>query len=310
MRFLHLQAQEYVRAGAMTWITPVIKLETNAGAKECSWPELDMVLQAQDLQWGSTSWGKACNSLRDAILGALRAHMQTDNYLRRLQETFKDAVYFGPCCHINITQLKLERFSAVYALIDQELLPGIVRQTLPKRMATLNHMVEDLFSRHSGELMPADAFETLQRRIEGRTVQDMLAQLSSLGDPNTIPPGFELTECESTAAARAALRMKGDKLEAARQTIDKLAGISAMDSYASAVSHEKFDAKRSDEGAGVDGAYYFVWPHNKRPVPKDLPQPVQLARVAEHNAESRKQQSTPKKKKSRKTVQGMQGQDT
>lgn len=252
---LQLQAQQGISLLAMT--VPAIKLETTAGTKAFGWSDLDAVLQAQDLHWGTASWAKACNALREAILEALRSHLASDFYLQHLKRSFN-----SPFEAHGQSQLKLERFETLHTLLDNELLPSMVNQTLPSWRAKLQDMVSDFFNSHSGGLLPADAFVSLQRNIEGHTLQEMLAQLSSLGDHSTIPPDFQLTEDARTAAARAGLADKMERLQSARYTINEIAGLPAMGSYASiAKADNKLGASgpNYDAGIGEDASYQFVW---------------------------------------------------
>ena len=130
-------------------------------------------------------------------------------------------------------------------------------------MAKLEDMVNGFFSSHSGGMLPSGAFQTLERRIEGHTLQEMLAQLSSLGDHGSIPPGFQLAEDARTAAARAALADRVDKLKSARQTINELAGVPAKGSCASVVTVGSLDGTIREEGGDersrTDHAYCFTW---------------------------------------------------
>ena len=222
---------------------PAIKLGIkNGGMQAFSWSDLDKVMHAQDLQWGTVTWAKASTALRGAIQEALRNLLSSDTYLQHLKQSLNPP--FKPDGH---SQLKLRRFQTVHTLLDNQLLPSLVSQTLPSRMAKLEDMVSDLFSSHSGGLLPADALESLERRIEGHTLQEMLALLSSLGHCSTIPAGFQLTEDARTAAARAGLADRVDKLQSARHTINEIAGFPASGSYAASVKAES-DSKLGGNG--------------------------------------------------------------
>lgn len=225
-----------------------------------NWPDLDKVLQAQHLQWGTITWAKASNAMHKAILEALRSFLGSDTHLQHLKDSVK-----SPFAADGSSQLKLQRFQTVHTLLDNELLPSMVRQTPSSRMAKLEDIVSDLFMSHSGGLLPADAFESLERRIQGHTLQEMLALLSSLGEHSTIPPDFQLTEDARTAAVRAGLVVRVNKLQSARQTISEIAGLPVMGSYAAVVTA---DSKLGGSDPGYDGAevvgtdvsYRFVWP--------------------------------------------------
>lgn len=259
--YLPLQAQQDTTLPKFK--APAIKLGiTSGGVQAFSWPDLDRVMQAQDLQWGTVTWAKASTALHDAILEGLRNLLGSDIYLQHLQQSLNPP--FKPDEH---SQLKLQRFQTVHTLLDNELLPRLVRQTLSSRMAKLEDMVNDLFSSHSGGILPPDAFAALERRIEGHTLQEMLALLSSLGHCSTIPAGFQLTEDARTAAARAGLADRVDKLQSARHTINQIAGFPASGSYAASVKAES-DSKLGSNGPDYDknqgmetGAFCgFVWP--------------------------------------------------
>ena len=127
---LPLQAQDRISGLSMT---PTIQLDTVAGIRQFSWPDLDKLWKTQDLQWGTTSWAKACNALHNAILEATRSSLHSDTvYLQRFRHSFKS------CFEVDgQSQLKLERFQTVHSLLDNELLPSMVRQTLSKRVAKI-----------------------------------------------------------------------------------------------------------------------------------------------------------------------------
>lgn len=261
--YLPLQAQQDTTLPKFK--APAIELGlTNGDVQAFSWPDLDKVMQAQNLQWGTIGWAKAYNALRDAILKSVRNLLDSDTYLEHLKQSLNQP--FKPD---GLSQLKLQRFQTVHTLLDNELLPSMVQQTLLSRMSKLEDMVSDLFSSHSGGLLPADAFESLERRIKGHTLQEMLALLSSLGhcSTGTIPAGFQLTEDARTAAARAGLADRVDKLQSARHTINEIAGFPASGSYAASVKAES-DSKLGgnspdyNRNQGVEtGAFCgFVWP--------------------------------------------------
>ena len=158
-------------------MTPVITLQTDAGIKQCKLADLDGVFQAQNLLTGGTQWAEACVALRNSILEAIRGHLNTDVYLHQLRQHFK-----APFQASNGSQLKLKRFQTVHSLLDNELLPSTVKQTLSRRMTNMEDMVDALFGRHfnlfkKGELH--DEFEVLQCSIEAYTMHQMLAQMSS-----------------------------------------------------------------------------------------------------------------------------------
>lgn len=251
-----MQAPQCALHGSKSWITPSIQLETDVGIKHCSWADLDKVLQDQKLQWGTLDWVKARSSLYAAVSGAVQAQVTSDTHLRQFRNSFWFAFQEN-----KQSQLKLERFPAVLDLVQDSLLPSIIQQSQDRRMEVLQDMVDALFNCHAGGLFPADAFSTLQRRIEGFTLEQMFAQLSSLGDPETVPADFHLKESDSIAAERAALEDRSSKLKAAGQAINKLAGLPALGSYASVVTHDsKLGANCSDPDAGEDDSYRFVWP--------------------------------------------------
>ena len=80
-----------------------------------------------------------------------------------------------------------------------------------------------------------------------------------------VPPGFQLAEDARTAAARAALADRVEKLKSARQIINELAGVPATGSCASVVTvSSKLDGTTQEEGgdehSGMDHAYRFACP--------------------------------------------------
>ena len=258
---LLLQAQEDALAhGAYSWMTPAIQLETDAGIKQCKLADLDRVFKAQNLMRKGTKWAAAC------ILEAIRGHVNTDIYLHQLRQLFK-----APFEASEGSQLKLERFQTVHSLLNDQLLPRTVKQTLSKRMTDMEDMVDGQFgSRFCGKLFHDNEFEILQDSIEAYTMHQMLAQMSSLANHEIIPPEFQLTEDAETAAARAGLEVRVEKLKAARQTIKELAGCDS--SYVAAVTAATADSKLSRNG--VHGSYRFIWPSDAFAVSAALDKPL------------------------------------
>ena len=253
-------------------MTPVITLQTDAGIKQCKLADLDGVFKAQNFLWGGTQWAEACVALRNSILEAIRGHLNTDVYLHQLRQHFK-----APFQASNGSQLKLKRFQTVHSLLDNELLPSTVKQTLSRRMTNMEDMVDALFGRHFNLFTKGDIdkfnnelhdeFEVLQCSIEAYTMHQMLAQMSSLANHDSIPADFQLTEDAKTASARAGLEDRVEKLKAARQTINELAGVPAWrhhdgstGSYIKAVTAASLGGSGLDAGSTINGSYCFVWP--------------------------------------------------
>ena len=255
------QAQQDALAdGTNSWMTPLIKLETDAGIKQIMLGDLDVFFKHQGLPWGGTHWAKACIALRDSILTAMRGHLNTDVYLHELRQFFN-----APFEASVDSQLKLKRFPAVHSLLVNELLPSIVKQTLSKRLTKLEDMVDALFGSHFnlfGKSFHDDEFEVLQHNIEAYTIHQMLAHMSSLGDHGIIPPDFQLTEDANTAAARTGLEVKVEKLKAARQSINELAGLPAWQHSCKGSYARIATADSKLGGNGMDGSYCFTWPGN------------------------------------------------
>ena len=126
-------------------MTPFIELETDAGIKQCDLADLDGIFKVPKLLWGGTQWAKACIALRDSILKAIRGHLNTDIYLHHLRQLFEAAFEASKG-----SKLKLKRFRTVHSLLTDELLPSTVKQTLSRRTADIEDMVDALFGSHFG----------------------------------------------------------------------------------------------------------------------------------------------------------------
>jgi len=165
--------------------------------------------------------------------------------------------------------LKIQRFSSLRHLLENELLPAVVSQALASCKPVLTDMVHNLFNQHCHEVMPPGAFTELDGRMRGYVTQQIQAHLASLAKPGMIPATFTLTENDSTSAARAALLDKLKQLRTAIQTISQIAGApvtaGSMDAFVTHTWKLPSDTEKSllDTCTGPFSAgcgYRFKWP--------------------------------------------------
>ena len=201
-------------------------MTTDHGSKACPLPFLDTIWAKKELQWGSGIWASAHNALRTELLDAVHQTLATDTYLSMIKLMYAKAFRAED-------PLKIQRFSCLHHLLDNELLPAAVSQALASCKPVLTDMVNGLFNQHCHEAMPPGAFTELDGRMRGYFTQQIQAHLASLAKPGMVPSTFTLTEDDSTSAARATLLDKLKQLRAAMQTISQIAGVPVLGSNAS-----------------------------------------------------------------------------
>lgn len=177
--------------------------------------DLDDIVAAQKLDWGSDTWAQALQALHGAIMQAIQRLSTNTAYLSVLQGAL--AATFAPG-----SDLKLERFASLQELLRTNRLPSAVREALAKCQPTLRDMVNSLFASHCGGAFPANSFSQLSQRMRGFLAWQLHACLSTLDNVHGLPSGFALTEDASSAVARRALLNKRQKLQEVSNTVNQL----------------------------------------------------------------------------------------
>ncbi len=237
-------------------------MTTDRGSMECPLPFLDTVWAEQELEWGSGIWASAHNALRTTVLDAVHQTLATDTYLSMVKLMYDKAFQAKDT-------LKIQRFSSLHHLLENELLPAVVSQALASCKPVLIDMVQRFFNQHCYEVMSPDAFTELDGCMRGYFAQQLQSHLASLAKPGMVPSTFTLTEDDSTSATRAALLDKLQQLRAAMQTISQIAGAPVNGSYAFVTHTGKTKLPSDTEknlletGSGpfnVGCGYRFKWP--------------------------------------------------
>ena len=96
-------------------------MTTYHGRKACPLPFLDIVWAEQELEWGSGIWASAHNALRTTVLDAVHP---TDTYLSMVKRMYDKAFQAED-------PLKIQRFSSLRHLLENELLPASHKLLLP-----------------------------------------------------------------------------------------------------------------------------------------------------------------------------------
>ncbi len=252
-------------------------MTTDRGSMECQLPFLDIVWAEQELEWGSNIWASANNALRTTVLDAVHQTFATDTYLSMIKLMYEKAFQAED-------PLKIQRFSSLRHLLENELLPAVVSQALASCKPVLTDMVHGLFNQHCHEAMPIAAFTELDGRMRGYFTQQIQAHLASLAKPGMVPSTFTLTKDDSTSATRATLLDKLKQLRTAMQTISQIAGVPVTAGSYAFVTHTgkpqlppDTDKSLLDTCTGPFSAgcgYRFKWPVSQAkqdPVPSKNP---------------------------------------
>ena len=218
------------------------------------------VLATQQPKWGSDAWAAAHAALHEAVIQAVQNIVARKKYLLVLEDEFALVLTAS-------SALKLQRFEGLDNLLQQHLLPTIVRRTLANCKATLVNMVHDLFMHLCCKAASPEAFTLLSQQLRGHITQQMYACLHSMRDADMVPADFVLAEDPKSASARATLSGMLGKLQAAAGAINQLSGLPMKGSYASIV---KADARStalqsalkeiSSATATASTGFSFQWP--------------------------------------------------
>ena len=232
-------------------------ITTNSGSKLCSLPDLDHTLAVQSYEWGGYSWAAASNSIKQAVMQAVKTSLNSTVYLDHINMGFAESL-LAP------HSLKLLCFASFQTLLHTGLLPQMVQQALAACKPVLINRVHEA-CQHAFAMPPAaDAFKQLDVCLRGCILQSIQARLAWLAEDGRIPKDFRLEEDAATAGHRAAVADKMQKLRHAGRAIHAIAGSEPLELDITS-DKEEYDAivhKLELTYGEAPQGFCFKWPED------------------------------------------------
>lgn len=207
----------------------VADIPTANGSKSCTLSELDSIVKAQHLEWGSYDWAASGNLLLDLVKTAVASI--TPSYVKGVQAAFANAFGTRP-------PWRLQRFASMKAAFLDSTIPSVVEAALANCKPDIDRMVVNAFADYYQQTRPGYTFATLHKSIRGCILLQLQAATSDADKLLKQAPNVDqlkLHEDSLTAGQRHEHSAKLLQLQKAARTIEGIAAASPTGSSGSRV---------------------------------------------------------------------------